>query len=262
MDGTRGTALLASTVVLLVCHSLAVAQPEPADTPRHLALARELVDNIKPQDNRYRLGGRHIGFPGDSASSSYSVQADCSGFLLALFERAQYRVQPQMSYVPSRRLRTRPAAEDFVYSIENEKGYRHIKTVKDMRPGDLLAHAMLKAEDRQEVGTTGHIFLINSLPKPIRARNPIVEGTEQFEVSIIDSNEEYVGPDDTRLADPANRITGLGRGTIRLYADADGVLIGWARTFRNTQRFFSYNPRFPSDTRLRKAAIGRPLPGN
>jgi hypothetical protein len=78
-------------------------------------------------------------------------------------------------------------------------------------------------------------------------------------VSVIDSNEEHVGADDTRLLDPSNKILGLGKGTIRIYSDANGELVGWARTFRNSSKFFSYSPRFPSDTKARKAAIGRPV---
>jgi hypothetical protein len=168
-----------------------------------------------------------------------------------------------MEYLPGpNRRRTRPAAEDFVYSIETEKGFERIRDVRAIRPGDLLAHAMLQAADKEQTGTTGHIFLIDSYPRAIEPRNPVVSGTTQYEVSVIDSNEEYVGADDTRLADPANKIKGLGRGTIRIYADANGELVGWARTFRNVKRFFSYDPRFPSDTKARKAAIGRPLPGN
>jgi hypothetical protein len=103
--------------------------------------------------------------------------------------------------------------------------------------------------------------LINSSPRPIEPRKPIVEGTRQFEISIIDSSDEHVGEDDSRLADPSNKIKGLGKGTLRLYADASGELVGWARTFKNA-RFFSYSPQFPSDTKLRKAAIGRPVTGN
>lgn len=257
-----GKLLFALVSSLLLCGSLANAQSDPAGVPKYLALARELVENIKPGDNRYSLGDQFISFPGDLSSSKYAIKADCSGFLLAVFERAKYPTRSRMSFLNWSPSRKRPAAEDFVYSIENEKGFVHIKRVEDMRPGDLLAHAMLKIEDQKQTGTTGHVFLINSLPKRIAPRKPLVEGTTQYSVSIIDSNEEYVGEDDSRLADRANKLKGLGRGTIRIYSDSNDELVGWARTFKNTKVFFSYSPRFPSETKLRKAAIGRPLAGN
>jgi len=238
------------------------AQADPAGVPRHLAIARELVEHTRPENNQYKLGSQFISFPGDPAGK-YQVRADCSGFLLAIFARAKYPTRSMMGFLPgTSRKGKRPASEDFVHSIEMEQGFRRIRDIRDIRPGDLLAHAMLDLADQKQTGTTGHVFLIDSVPKAIPPRIPVVAGTTQFEIAIIDSNEEHVGTDDTRLADPANKVKGLGRGTIRIYADADGALVGWARTFRHVKRFFSYDSRFPSDTKLRKAAIGRPVAGD
>jgi hypothetical protein len=237
------------------------AQSDSAQIPKHLAIARELVANIQPKDNRYSLGEQFISFPGDLFSNKYAMRADCSGFLIALFDRAKYKTQSQMLILDWSPNRRKHKAEDFVYSIENEKGFKRINKVEDIKPGDVLAHAMLNREDKMNAGTTGHVFLINSSPQPIAARKPIVESTRQFEISIIDSNEEYLGEDDSRLVDPENKIKGLGKGTIRIYADSNGELVGWARTFAKSNRFFSYSPNFPSDTKIRKAAIGRVVTG-
>jgi hypothetical protein len=255
-DAMAAMRLAVATLALL--HGVAVhGQADPV--PKHLTLARELVENIKPEDNRYRLGGFAVTFPGDVFSSKYSVNADCSGFVLALFDRAGYRTQSRMSYLDGGYKRRRPASEDFVHSIEHGAGFQRILDVREARAGDVLAHAMTDAADKLQAGTTGHVLLINSVPRPIEPLAPVVEGTQQYEVSVIDTNEEWTGPDDTRLSDPANKVKGAGRGTLRLYADAEGQLVGFARTFKGTKRFFSYSARFPSDTRLRKAAIGRPL---
>lgn len=259
--GKGAPCLFAALLMFGLCLTADAQTADSTDVPRHLAIARELVDNLKPEDNRYSLGSQSISFPGDLFASRYAMNADCSGFLLAIFERAKYPTQSQMDFLNAGVKRKRPTAEDFVYSIEREKGFTRIRKVEDMKPGDLLAHAMLNKDDQRQTGTTGHVFLINSVPQPIEPRRPIVDSTRQFEVSIIDSNEEHVGADDSRLAEPTNKITGLGKGTIRLYADATGELVGWARTFPNTKRFFSYSPAFPSDTKLRKAAIGRPHAG-
>jgi hypothetical protein len=245
-------------LVALLAGSATAAPDARAQAPRHLAIARELVENIRPADNRYKLGGDFVSFPGDSPSSRHAMTADCSGFLLAIFERAGYRIRSQMPFLVATPKRKRPRAEDFVLSIEEEKGFTRITRVTDIRPGDLLAHAMLDVADQRQAGTTGHVFLIDSAPKKIWAWKPVVAGTDQYEVTIIDSNGELVGEDDTRRA--AGIDAGLGRGTIRLYADAEGRLVGWARTFHKSDRFFSYDPRFPSDTKRRKAAVGRPLP--
>lgn len=227
-----------------------------SDTPpNHLVLARELVSHVAAEDNRYTLGGEFISFPGDAPDSGYAMRADCSGFLLAIFARAGYPTRSQMVYLNANGKRRRPAAEDFVHSIEQEIGFIRIHKVEEMQPGDLLAHAMINKEDQRQTGTTGHVFLINSVPKPITPWKPFVEGTRQYEVEIIDTSLEHVGPHDTRYRN--GLASGLGKGMIRLYADVNGALVGWARTFANTNRFFSYSPSFPSDTKPRKGAIGR-----
>ena len=253
---------LSSMISLPLCFPLVSAQAASTEVPRYLAIARELVQNISAENNRYVLGSQFISFPGDGTANGYSMRADCSGFLLAIFDRAGYSTRSQMTFLNPSPKRKRPAAEDFVFSIETEKGFKRIQTIEDMRPGDLLAHAMLNIEDRKQTGTTGHVFLINSRPRQIASRKPVVAGTRQFEVSVIDSNEEHVGDDDSRLIDPSNKIAGLGMGTIRIYADSNGELVGWARTFSRSSRFFSYSSRFPSDTKARKAAVGRPSTGS
>jgi hypothetical protein len=251
-----------SVFVLSLCCSLANAQTESNEIPRHLVLARELVENIKPDNNHYSLGDDVVNFPGDFFSNGYSMRANCSGFVIALFERAKYATRSQMSFLNWSAGRRKFKSEDFLYSIENEKGFKRIKSIDEIRPGDVLAIELLNAQDKSETGVTGHVALINSAPKKIPSRKPIVEGTRQFEVSLIDSNQEPAGDDDTRVIDSSSRLQGLGRGTVRLYADSDGEVVGLARTFKNSNRFFSYTPRFPSDTKPRRAAVGRPIAGD
>jgi hypothetical protein len=236
----------------------AQAGVQPAPVPKHLALARELVDHVRPENNRYEHS-ESISFPGDFLSNKYAMHADCSGFVLALFDRAGYTTVRHMGYLYSTSFRHRPQSEDFLYSIERGYGFRPVTNVRDAQPGDVLAQALLDYGDQRDSKSTGHTQLIDSVPRPIAARAPLVDGTQQFEVIVIDSSEGWGGPDDTRLADPAHKVKGLGRVTIRLYADADGRLVGWARTFPKTNRFFSFDPRFPSDTKVRRAAIGRPV---
>lgn len=253
--------LFGAVNALVLCHGLLSAAVACAEIPPHLTVARELVARIAPENNHYVLGGQFISFPGDPGSSKYAMKADCSGFLLTLFDKAGYSTRSRMIYLKASQRRTRHSAEDFVLSIENEAGFKRIEKIETIRPGDVLAHSMLNAADQRNSGRTGHVLLVNSQPKLIASRKPVVASTRQFEVSIIDSSDDYSGDDDTRLADAAHKITGLGRATIRLYADEKGEVVGWARRFAKSDRFFSYSPRFPSDTKLRKAVIGRPLTG-
>ena len=241
----------------LLMASTAVATAATPEVPPHLALARELVQNIRPEDNQYVLGGESITFPGDGGSSRYAMKADCSGFALAVFARSGYSLRGQMHFLVETPKRRRPRAEDFVLSIEEERGFKRIFNVADVRPGDIYAHAILSKQDQAETGTTGHVMIVDTAPRRVSPQPPLVPGTAQYALDVIDSNEEMLGSDDTRVAHGSK--PGLGRGTIRMYADADGRLVGWARTFRKAI-FYSYDPRFRSDSRKpRKAAVGRPV---
>jgi hypothetical protein len=128
---------------LLFMAGAAASAAETPEVPRHLALARELVQNIEPGDNQYILGGETITFPGDAGSSRYAMKADCSGFALALFARSGYSIRTQMQFLVDTPRRRRPRAEDFVLSIEEERGFKRIFHVADVRPGDIYAHAAL-----------------------------------------------------------------------------------------------------------------------
>jgi hypothetical protein len=243
----------------LLAGGAGAADPASEPVPLHLVMARKLVENVRPENNHYVAGGESISFPGDFLSDKYAVHADCSGFVRAVFDRSKYPTASRMGYAYTSSWRHHLTSEDFVYSIEHGLGFTRIDDVRKARPGDVLAQALLDYGDQRDAHSTGHTQLIDSVPRSIAPRAPVVEGTTQYEVAVIDSNEGWGGPDDTRLADPAHKVQGLGRVTIRLYADADGHLVGWARTFPKTQRFFSFDTRFPSDTKPRKAALGRPL---
>ena len=93
-------ALFALLASLPLWCPFADAQSDSTDIPRHLKLARELVQNVKPENNHYALGGEFISFPGDLLSNKHAVRADCSGFLLAILDRAKYPTQSQMVFLP------------------------------------------------------------------------------------------------------------------------------------------------------------------
>jgi len=250
---TRWLALLLIAGIALPCRA-----DEPA-IPKYIAEARELVQNVKPEDNAYDLGGNRISFPGDLFSSAYVARADCSGFVSAMLDRADYPTARRMSFAPdpfSRHRRYR--AEDFLYSIEAENGFTAVKRIEDMQIGDIIALGLVSANDKQRLQVTGHVMFVNGAPKLIDSREPIIDGTRQFEVSIVDSRESSTGPEDTRNG--PSKLSGVGIGALRLYADVDGKLVGWARTFK-VAKFFSADQRFPSSNPNSPAiqmAMGRP----
>ena len=93
-------------------------------------------------------------------------------------------------------------------------------------------------------------MFIDSLPVKLeKPRKPLVDGLDQYEVTIIDTSQEAKSRDDTRfVSDAALRdeneakgkqrgsvaspnYKGVGRGHIRFYADGAGAIKGIAFSF-------------------------------
>ena len=72
-------------------------------------------------------------------------------------------------------------------------------------------------------------MLVSDIPRRIPARDPLKTGTEQWEVSIIDSARSGHGKTDTRHAKGSNGKDhdGLGEGILRVYTDHQGGVVGY-----------------------------------
>jgi hypothetical protein len=98
-------------------------------------------------------------------------------------------------------------------------------------------------------------MLVEGLPKRRKATEPLVEGTEQWEVVIIDSSKSGHGVTDTRhkMGVDGKDHDGLGRGVLRLYTAPDGKVAGFAWSTMKVSQF-----KTPDDEDL---VMGRLVPG-
>ena len=147
---------------------------EPAQLPKHLEAAKNLVKNIDPDNNGYNHGGAKVSF-----AAPYEMHADCSGFIDALLMYSYgYSPDQLKTWLGSKR----PTAHRYYEKIKAEIGFTHIKHMTDVRPGDILAIKFFVPNKN-----TGHIMLVAESPKKRTATAPIIDGTNQWEVRIIDS---------------------------------------------------------------------------
>lgn len=251
MATRRGRLILA-----FVCALAAQRAQAEAEIPKHVALARELVANVTPERNVYAHSG-WVTFPTDALSGGYAARTDCSGLIYELLRRADNPTSMQI--VSFKRHRPHPLAEDFVLSIEMERGFTRIRKIADVRVGDIIAWTWQDYVDARIANSTGHVMLVNGAPKPIKSYKPMVEGLRQYTVSIIDSSQGRLGPDDTRILKDGRRIQGLGMGRLRVYANAEGEVVGFAKTFKDA-KFHAVKEGVTSDTKPKKGYIGRPHP--
>ncbi|MEX2213845.1 MAG: hypothetical protein WD768_06945 [Phycisphaeraceae bacterium] len=242
------TALQLACLLFLAFISPARATEQPA----HLTAALELVKRVEQGDNIYIFGGNDVTFPAPATNSEPApgaclMKADCSGFINALVVHS--------FKLDGRQLKawlglTRPNAENYFFAIEKERGFEKIDHIKDARGGDVIAMAY----QRNYTGkATGHVMLVAGVAVKIEPAEPIVEGTEQWELPVIDSAVTAHGPTDTRYrkGEEGKDATGVGLGKLRVYVNEKGQCVGYTWGVHRTREKDFY-PR--SD---RPIAVGR-----
>ena len=188
-----------------------------AEQPKHLAAAVDLVDRLDLQNTSYRHGEPQVTWQGDIQS-----HADCSGFLDALLMHSYgYSKDDFKRWFDSHR----PSARRYHDAIVGQRGFREIRQLAEVQPGDILAVKYLNRTDN-----TGHVMLVADRPRRIAPTQPIVAGTEQWEVPVIDSSHSGHGPTDTRHHRGPNGKDhdGLGRGVFRIYSGMEGQVVGFS----------------------------------
>ena len=223
------------------------------EVPPQLDAATALVHRIQQSENKYVFGGNDVSFPSQPANGATDSQAclmkaDCSGFVNALFAHTFKLNSQQMKTWLGL---SRPNAENYFKAIEKERGFERITHIKDTRGGDVMAMAYQRNYNGK---ATGHVMLVAGAAEKIEPREPIVEGTTQWEVPVIDSAITAHGPTDTRYrkGEDGKDATGVGLGKIRVYLDEQGVCVGYTWGV-DRSREKDFYPR--SD---RPIAVGRP----
>ena len=162
------TRLFLSMFVVLHVASLHADQP-----PKHLAAAESLVEHLRLRNTSYDHGDPRVTWDGVCQS-----HADCSGFIDALLMHSYGYTSDDFKrwfdwHRPRRAEILRRDRRGTRFSPDSAAG--------DVQPGDLLAVKYFKQSDN-----TGHVMLAAARPRHIVSSRPIVSGTEQWELTIID----------------------------------------------------------------------------
>src|SRR5262249_50702701 len=149
-----------------------------------------LVEKVKPADTSYRHKDGVVTWADSSGTDRYRCHTDCSGLLNVLLKHAYgYKDGDLKRWFGKKR----PQARDYHDAILRLHGVTRIRELKNARPGDVLAIRYPPG-----AGNTGHTMLVASPPRLRKASKPLVDGTQQWEVEVIDSSRSGHGPADTR----------------------------------------------------------------
>ncbi|HEY0136859.1 MAG TPA: hypothetical protein VGB85_22410 [Nannocystis sp.] len=210
---------------MLASAALAAASvPEAnATEPAHLTWAKYLVETITPANNYYGDPGSVL-WKGENGLTTSKNRTRCAPLLTQLLKKA-YSTD-MVGWLGC----TSPHAATYHDAIEVEDGFELIESISDIKPGDIIAIEYLDEDcdnltcgDFSGCNTTGHVAIVLEAPTPRYETSPLIKGTEQYSVRIIDSSATPHGINDTRYQ--ADKYEwddqGVGRGRMRLYVDAD-----------------------------------------
>lgn len=212
--------LVTVTLLTLLLLPLAGRPSRAAGDPGLLEWAHRLVNGVTPETNIYASRPTVVTWSGVNGASETRNRSVCSALVAHLMMQTYgYRAADFASWLGGRF----PRAAGFHDAIVAGHGFDPVLRVSDIRPGDILA---IKYPPGSK--PTGHVLLAASRPVERHATEPVVAGTVQYELSVIDSSHTGHGPTDTRHYAKGKFHTGVGEGLFRLYVAPDGTLAGYS----------------------------------
>jgi hypothetical protein len=235
---------------LVMMSAIAAVCPQTAEAKEveHLDLAEMLVATVLPALNFYG-DPTAISWEGLNGLDYSTNRSKCATLVTQLFERAY-----NPDYVEWFGC-TSPHAAAYHDKIVAEDGFIRIKSIEDVEPGDIIAIEYLDAGCTEVAcgtfstcKTSGHIAIVAEFPTARTASAPLVTGTVQYDVEIIDTSSSYHGTSDTRYMSDVGGThdQGVGQGTLRLYAsskDANRPIVGHTWSTSSGSTYFSSSKR-------------------
>ena len=201
-----------------------------------------LEKNITADKTIYTHKNPIVKWKGINGSDEYECRTNCSGFINELIKQA-YSISDNTFHNWMHK-KKRIHAEDYYNQIKKGNGFQKFSNIKDARAGDLLTIKFPKLMD-----DTGHIMLISEAAEEMEATEPIIEGTKQWKIKIIDESGHGHGTTDSRHIKGKKYRTGLGTGWFRIYTDTDGEITGYCWSTEKGSKYQKAD--------VRKVIIGR-----
>lgn len=208
-----------------------------------------LAKNVLDVNNTYANSDQVLSWP--DAGGIYFSRADCSGYVTrSLMKAFGFTADDIAAWMGSKG----PSSARYHDNIAFQNNFQRVQRASDVRRGDILASKYLDKTG----GGTGHTMIAASAPVlRTTATRPLIEGTLQYELKIIDSTSSPHSTGDTRKGTGANGADqdGAGLGTMRLYADAaTGLITGYTWSLSSGSVY--YTATSPADDR-RSLMVGR-----
>lgn len=237
MSGVRRPVAVAVVAVVATFTWLSPRSAGAQVLPAHLSWAETLVNNITPENNSYSGSPTVVTWNGVGGARRYQNRTYCATFLTALMKQGYgFTTDDIEDWLGS----PSPSAAVYFDAIDDGNGFRRVLRVEDIRAGDIVAISYPTITD----GLSGHVVIARRAPRRLTAASPLVPGTTQYELAIVDSTSTPHGTGDTRT-----RGDGAGFGLIRVYADGSRNVAGYTWSTAAGSVYYS--------TSLRPIMVGR-----
>ena len=231
------------TAVALLLAAAAAAPAKPA----HLALADRMAADVRPADNGYANGPFTVTWAGIDGATTTVNKSDCTTFVTALL-RTAYRFTP--GEFDAWFGKSSPSVARYYDAAVADSGLHGFRQVADLRPGDLLI-------SKYAAGTAtaaGHMMIADG--NPVLAKT--IAGQKAYDLAVIDCTGSPHAADTrvtAKLPGEAHHA-GVGRGTVRFYTDAHGVLQTWAWSSGNGVKVYDPAARPITFAKVPPANVG------
>lgn len=224
----------------IVSSFLLVSTAKAAD-PQHLFWATDIAKNVSPEYNAYDSNPSFIQWPDANGVGIYENRTKCSSFITKILMQSYGWTSTDFHNWMSS---TSPTSDKYYDAIKQQNGFVIIGNIDDIQPGDIVA---IKYPSNSTV--TGHMMMAKTAATLRTATLPIIEGTNQYALQIIDSSQTGHGSTDSRLNEDGTYNPGAGIGILRLYTNSVGNVVGYTWSTYNNSQFY--------DQRTRPIVIGR-----
>lgn len=215
-------------------------------TPVYLTNAEDLVLDLLQSSQTTATWPNIYGTPAyiNWNGAQSDARTECSSFVTLLWQHTYgWTSTIFRQWMGS----TSPNAAMYHDTIQRTNGFLPVTTVDHIRPGDLIAIVYYP----EYQSPSGHVMIVQDLPRT-NWSNPIIRGTAQWTIPVIDSSSSYHGPTDSRYSHPG----GIGYGIFRLYTNPNRTAAGYTWSLLSTS-VSTYYPQATSTQSGRHLVIGR-----
>jgi MYXO-CTERM domain-containing protein len=146
---------------------------------------------------------------------------------------------------------TNPDAANYHDAIVAQNQFTYIQDVSQVAPGDLIAVKYAPGSS-----TSGHAMMVAAAARSQQSVAPIVSGTTQYLITVIDSARSGHGQSDTRVTHPSTTANGIGKGDLRVYVNSSMQPVGYTWSNQPGSRYLSMSDQHLAIGRLNVGQVG------